>query len=190
MTFEIRGLRRAGAHGLRALALAGGLLVAFSASDRGAMAQLFNQFPLSTPSSVPQGITLGPDGALWFTETLNNKIGRITTAGVITEYTIPVASSSPQGITSGPDGSLWFTMFAANADRKHYHRRYLWNFLYSPHVQQRIGGDHHRAGRCAVVHREQCRPDRKNHHIRRHHRIQHGHNAGRRPHGNHARPRR
>jgi streptogramin lyase len=115
MTFEIRELRRAGAHALRALALAGGLLVAFSASDRGAMAQLFNQFPLSTPSSVPQGITLGPDGALWFTETLNNKIGRITTAGVITEYTIPVASSSPQGITSGPDGSLWFTMFNANA---------------------------------------------------------------------------
>ena len=46
MTFGIRGLRRAGAHALRALALAGGLLVAFSASDRGAMAQLFNQFPL------------------------------------------------------------------------------------------------------------------------------------------------
>ncbi len=37
-------------------------------------------------------ITTGPDGALWFTE-LIDQIGRITTAGVITEFPIPTASS-------------------------------------------------------------------------------------------------
>ncbi len=37
------------------------------------------------------------------------KIGRITTAGVITEYPIPTAASSPFQITAGPDGALWFT---------------------------------------------------------------------------------
>ncbi len=36
--------------------------------------------------NYPVDITLGPDGALWFTQNESNKIGRITTAGVITEY--------------------------------------------------------------------------------------------------------
>ena len=38
-----------------------------------------------------------------------SKIGRITTAGVITEFPVPTAGSSPRGITAGPDGNLWFT---------------------------------------------------------------------------------
>ena len=40
------------------------------------------------PAPVLIGITAGPDGDLWFTEYSGNKIGRITTAGVITEYPI------------------------------------------------------------------------------------------------------
>ena len=44
----------------------------------------------------PGGITAGPDGALWFTEQTANKIGRITTAGVITEFPIPTANSLPR----------------------------------------------------------------------------------------------
>jgi len=55
---------------------------------------------------APQGITAGPDGALWFTEYDN--IGRITTAGVITEYNV-LNGGSPFWITAGPDGALWFT---------------------------------------------------------------------------------
>jgi streptogramin lyase len=43
------------------------------------------EFPIPTPNSQPLGITPGPDGALWFTENEGNKIGRITTAGAITE---------------------------------------------------------------------------------------------------------
>ena len=48
------------------------------------------------------GITAGPDGALWFTEYWGNKIGRITTAGVITEFPVPTASSNVDDITAGP----------------------------------------------------------------------------------------
>ena len=55
------------------------------------------------------GITAGPDGALWFTEYTSNQIGRITTAGAITEYAVPTANAEPYGITAGPDGALWFT---------------------------------------------------------------------------------
>jgi len=52
---------------------------------------------------------VGPDSALWFTESAGNKIGRITTGGTITEFAIPTANVSPQGIAAGPDGALWFT---------------------------------------------------------------------------------
>jgi len=63
---------------------------------------------LSTDIGNPQGITAGPDGALWFTK--DRGIGRITTAGVITEY--PTVNTAPTQITAGPDGELWFTELA------------------------------------------------------------------------------
>ena len=52
------------------------------------------------------GIAIGSDGNLWFTEPDGNRIGRITPAGVITEF--PVLGR-PAGIAAGPDGALWFT---------------------------------------------------------------------------------
>jgi hypothetical protein len=52
-------------------------------------------------------ITAGPDGNLWFTEEVGNKIGQITPGGVITEF--PFRTSNPSVITAGPDGNLWFT---------------------------------------------------------------------------------
>ena len=66
------------------------------------------EFSVPTASGYPFGIAVGPDGALWFAELSGTKIGRITTAGVITEYPLPV-SSFPNGIAAGPDGALWFT---------------------------------------------------------------------------------
>ena len=48
----------------------------------------------------------------------NNKIGRITPAGVITEFQLPLngqgQSSQPVAILVGPDGALWFTMSSAS----------------------------------------------------------------------------
>ena len=54
-------------------------------------------------------ITTGPDGNLWFTERLGNKIGRISTSGEITEFALPKANSYPLFIVTGPDGNVWFT---------------------------------------------------------------------------------
>src|SRR5262249_60494427 len=63
----------------------------------------------------PQIITTGPDGALWFTESNVNQIGRITTDGTtIAEFLVPTADSGPLGITTGPDGALWFTELNRN----------------------------------------------------------------------------
>ena len=68
-----------------------------------------------TANSHPFGITAGPDGNLWFTENLGNKIGRITPAGTITEFSSVFAPfSGLNGITAGPDGNLWFTEVLAN----------------------------------------------------------------------------
>src|SRR5208283_1415538 len=77
-------------------------------------AQSFNAYQLPASYSQPKGIAAGPDGALWFTEYNNNKIGRISTSGVITEYPVVSASSCPYSITAGPDGALWFTESHAN----------------------------------------------------------------------------
>lgn len=65
------------------------------------------------PTDQAGRIAVGPDGALWFTESVAGKIGRITTSGVITEYAIPTASGYPYGIVAGPDGALWFTELQA-----------------------------------------------------------------------------
>src|SRR5438093_1231840 len=69
----------------------------------------FTEYPVPTPASFPGRITAGPDGNVWFTESLGNKIGRITPAGVITEFPVPTSDSHPDGITAGPDGNVWFT---------------------------------------------------------------------------------
>ena len=58
-------------------------------------------------ASGPQGISIGPDGALWFTDSAD-KIGRITTQGQVTEFALSTWAH-PMGITTGPDGALWFT---------------------------------------------------------------------------------
>jgi virginiamycin B lyase len=67
------------------------------------------EFPIPTFDSFPDGITTGPDGALWFTENTGNNIGRITTSGHITEFPIPTPNSRSIGIRTGLDGNLWFT---------------------------------------------------------------------------------
>ncbi len=80
-----------------------------------ANAQVFTEFSVPTAFSNPEGITAGPDGNLWFTESNVSTIGRITTAGVITEFRLPTKQNSrPSGIVAGPDGSLWFTEYNVN----------------------------------------------------------------------------
>jgi streptogramin lyase len=76
-------------------------------------------FPIPLVALVqPEGITKGPDGNLWFAETGADKIGRMTSAGVLTQFALPPISDpadptagsppGPTAITTGPDGALWF----------------------------------------------------------------------------------
>src|SRR5579871_60529 len=66
-------------------------------------------------SDLPTAIVAGRDGALWFTETGGNRIGRITTDGAVREFAIPTPRSGPEGIAVGPDGAIWFTEAYADA---------------------------------------------------------------------------
>ncbi len=65
------------------------------------------------------GMTLGPDGAMWFTNTGpsgvgGGSIGRISASGTITHYTNATVDG-PSDITVGSDGALWFTNFDNNS---------------------------------------------------------------------------
>ncbi|MES2172299.1 MAG: Virginiamycin B lyase [Actinomycetota bacterium] len=96
-----------------ALAVAGGALalvgmLAFASPAPAVPTPVASTWP-TTAGAVPENITVGPDGNLWFTERGTNSIGRVTPAGVITEFPVPTAASLPDGITSGPDGNLWFS---------------------------------------------------------------------------------
>ncbi len=66
---------------------------------------------MPTLNAQPWGITVGPDGNLWFAENTGNKIGRVTPLGVVTEFTV---SGGPRWIIPGPDGYLYYTESGGN----------------------------------------------------------------------------
>lgn len=54
------------------------------------------------------------NGALWFTNTTQNTIERISGSGAISDYAIPTPNSGAASITESVDGALWFTEPNAN----------------------------------------------------------------------------
>jgi titin len=80
--------------------------VTLTAQVAGASPTITN-YPNPNVISIACGITTGADGALWFTNSRTNSIGRMTTDGHLTTYS-GVGVSRPCAITMGPDGALWF----------------------------------------------------------------------------------
>ena len=73
----------------------------------------FQEFAIPS-GGAPYLITWGFSGDLWFTEREANRVAKITSAGVITEFTVPTPGSLPEGIGTIGGGDAWFTEFAAN----------------------------------------------------------------------------
>ena len=76
----------------------------------------------------PEGIAVGPDGAIWFSETLLTRMGRIDVdTFAITEFPIPPYPDglAPGDVTAGADGAVWFDggqigRMSANGDFRQY----------------------------------------------------------------------
>jgi virginiamycin B lyase len=60
------------------------------------------------PSARLTAITTGRDGNLWFTGTGLGSIGRITPAGIVSEFPLPDPATQSSAIAPGPDGNVWF----------------------------------------------------------------------------------
>lgn len=73
----------------------------------------FASYPVREFAS-PNGITRGPDGAMWFTQT--GSVARMDATGSVFEFPLPDPSSSPTAIATGPDGNLWFTFTVDTGD--------------------------------------------------------------------------
>jgi virginiamycin B lyase len=67
----------------------------------------FTQIPL--PTRGPAALTVGPDGNMWYANSVADLIGRVSPSGTITEFPITTGSFAPQNLSIGPDGNLWFT---------------------------------------------------------------------------------
>jgi streptogramin lyase len=86
-------------------------------------AGVVREFPIPS-GETPVLPAKGPDGNLWFTEydvvcqespdgetcaSNNGKLGKVTPAGVVTEYSSFSGDRLPATFFTGPDGNLWFT---------------------------------------------------------------------------------
>src|SRR5436853_152646 len=67
------------------------------------------QLPAGGADSKPIYIHSGPDGAMWATELVGNRIARVAPDGTVKEFAIPTANSRPIAIVPGPDGAMWFS---------------------------------------------------------------------------------
>lgn len=77
-----------------------------SMSAPGSGAHFVAEYPISGPSFA---LASGNDGNVWFAEAFNSKVGRITPAGVLTEFGVPLAGAT-RDVAPGPDGDMWFTL--------------------------------------------------------------------------------
>jgi hypothetical protein len=70
----------------------------------------FQNFPIPNPVSglCPHKIVAGPDGNLWFQYGSGLKVGRLTTAGVYTEFEL-ISGTDVHDIAAAVDGNLWAT---------------------------------------------------------------------------------
>ena len=61
------------------------------------------------PLTIPEAMTAGPDGALWFTQPGIARIGRLTPGGTYSSFAVSDLAGDRNGIATGSDGALWFS---------------------------------------------------------------------------------
>lgn len=70
----------------------------------------FKEWTVPTPGSRPDDPLATPDGDLWWTGQMANKLGRLDPrTGQMKEFTPTVAQSGPHGLVNDKAGHIWFT---------------------------------------------------------------------------------
>src|ERR1700676_273487 len=84
-----------------------------ASAPRAAVADLkvtIKEWDVPTKGAHPHDPALAPDGSLWFTEQLQNKLGRLDPAsGAFKEYVLKIEDSGPHGLVADSNGNIWFT---------------------------------------------------------------------------------
>jgi virginiamycin B lyase len=80
------------------------------ADSVGELKVTIKEWAVPTKGAHPHDPAVGADGALWFTEQMSNKLGRLDpSTGAFKEYPLKVTNSGPHGLVSDSDGNIWFT---------------------------------------------------------------------------------
>jgi virginiamycin B lyase len=80
------------------------------ATEVGELKVTIHEWSVPTKGAHPHDPAVGPDGALWFTEQLQNKIGTVDpTTGAFKEYALKIEDSGPHGLVADSYGNIWFT---------------------------------------------------------------------------------
>jgi len=68
------------------------------------------EWDVPTPNSRPHDPAVGPDGALWYTGQMANKLGRLDLrSGQFKEFPLKTPGSGPHGLVADGEGNIWFT---------------------------------------------------------------------------------
>src|SRR5882762_3969801 len=79
-------------------------------TDVGELKVTIREWDVPTKGAHPHDPAVGTDGALWFTEQLRNKLGRVDPkTGVFQEYALKIEDSGPHGLVADSNGNIWFT---------------------------------------------------------------------------------
>jgi virginiamycin B lyase len=72
------------------------------------------EYDVPTAKARPHDPAVGPDGSLWVTEQMANKLGRLDpSTDQFREYPLKTPNSGPHGLVADRDGNIWFTAIFA-----------------------------------------------------------------------------
>jgi virginiamycin B lyase len=85
------------------------LVAATLLASTGALKVSIKEYDVPTPNARPHDPAVSPDGALWVTEQMANKLGRLDpSTGQFREYPLKTPDSGPHGLAADKDGNIWF----------------------------------------------------------------------------------
>jgi virginiamycin B lyase len=97
---------------LVSIGFARGLVLRVSAKSAGVADLRVNirEWTVPTKGAHPHDPAVGRDGALWFTEQMVSKLGRLDPAtGAFREYPLKGENDGPHGLVADRDGNIWYT---------------------------------------------------------------------------------